>query len=64
MDHFELVSEYASNGGQPQAIEALIKGFKEGNQCQTLSGFTCFGKIFTMAKIMLANILCPNLGTG
>lgn len=31
MDHFELVSEYKPTGDQPQAIEALVKGFKEGN---------------------------------
>ena len=34
MDYFELVSEYAPTGEQPQAIEQLVKGFKEGNQCQ------------------------------
>ena len=32
MDHFELVSQYAPTGDQPQAIEALVKGFKEGNR--------------------------------
>ncbi len=32
MDHFELVSEYAPTGDQPQAIEKLVRGFKEGNQ--------------------------------
>ena len=32
MDHFELVSEYAPTGDQPQAIADLVKGFKEGNQ--------------------------------
>ena len=32
MDHFELVSEYQPTGDQPQAIEQLVKGFKEGNQ--------------------------------
>ena len=32
MDHFELVSEYKPTGDQPQAIEQLVKGFKEGNQ--------------------------------
>ena len=36
MDHFELVSEYKPTGDQPQAIEQLVKGFKEGNQCETL----------------------------
>ena len=38
MDHFELVSEYAPTGDQPQAIAELVKGFKEGNQFQTLLG--------------------------
>ena len=32
MDHFELVSEYSPTGDQPQAIEKLVEGFKEGNQ--------------------------------
>ena len=36
MDHFELVSEYAPTGDQLQAIADLVKGFKEGNQCETL----------------------------
>ena len=40
MDHFELVSEYKPTGDQPQAIADLVKGFKEGNQCQTLLGVT------------------------
>jgi len=31
MDHFELVSDFAPTGDQPQAIEELVKGFKEGN---------------------------------
>ena len=52
MDHFELISEYAPTGDQPQAIEALVKGFKEGNQCQTLLGVTGSGKTFTMANVI------------
>ena len=36
MDHFELVSEYEPTGDQPQAIEKLVQGFKEGNQFETL----------------------------
>ena len=36
MDHFILHSEYAPTGDQPQAIEELATGFKEGNQFQTL----------------------------
>lgn len=52
MEHFELVSEYAPTGDQPQAIEQLVKGFKEGNQCQTLLGVTGSGKTFTMANVI------------
>ena len=52
MDHFELVSQYAPTGDQPQAIEELVKGFKEGNQFQTLLGVMGSGKTFTMANII------------
>lgn len=49
---FKLHSEYQPTGDQPQAIEALVKGFKEGNQCQTLLGVTGSGKTFTMANVI------------
>ena len=52
MDHFELVSEYKPTGDQPKAIADLVKGFKEGNQCQTLLGVTGSGKTFTMANVI------------
>ena len=52
MDKFILHSEYKPTGDQPQAIEALVKGFKEGNQCQTLLGVTGSGKTFTMANVI------------
>lgn len=52
MDNFELVSEYKPTGDQPQAIEELVRGFKEGNQCQTLLGVTGSGKTFTMANVI------------
>ena len=52
MDHFVLVSQYKPTGDQPQAIEDLVKGFKEGNQCQTLLGVTGSGKTFTMANVI------------
>ncbi len=52
MDHFELVSQYAPTGDQPQAIAELVKGFKEGNQFQTLLGVTGSGKTFTMANVI------------
>ncbi|MGI6011124.1 MAG: excinuclease ABC subunit UvrB [Ruminococcus sp.] len=52
MDHFELVSEYKPTGDQPQAIEQLVNGFKEGNQCETLLGVTGSGKTFTMANVI------------
>ena len=49
---FKLHSEYKPTGDQPQAIEQLVKGFKEGNQCQTLLGVTGSGKTFTMANVI------------
>ena len=54
MDHFVLHSEYQPTGDQPQAIEQLVKGFKEGNQMQTLLGVTGSGKTFTMANVIAA----------
>ena len=51
MDHFVLHSEYQPTGDQPQAIDALVKGFQEGNQFQTLLGVTGSGKTFTMANV-------------
>ncbi|MBD5394104.1 MAG: excinuclease ABC subunit UvrB [Lachnospiraceae bacterium] len=51
---FKLHSEYAPTGDQPAAIEALVKGFKEGNQFQTLLGVTGSGKTFTMANVIAA----------
>ena len=48
----KLHSEYAPTGDQPQAIEALVKGFQEGNQFQTLLGVTGSGKTFTMANVI------------
>ncbi len=57
---FELHSEYKPTGDQPQAIEALVKGFKEGNQFQTLLGVTGSGKTFTMANV-IAQLNKPTL---
>ena len=49
---FKLHSQYKPTGDQPQAIEELVKGFKEGNQMQTLLGVTGSGKTFTMANVI------------
>ena len=51
---FKLHSEYKPTGDQPQAIEKLVKGFKEGNQFMTLKGVTGSGKTFTMANVIAA----------
>ena len=51
-NRFKLHSEYKPTGDQPQAIESLVKGFKEGNQFQTLLGVTGSGKTFTMANVI------------
>ena len=57
---FKLHSEYKPTGDQPQAIEALVKGFQKGNQCQTLLGVTGSGKTFTMANV-IARLNKPTL---
>lgn len=49
---FKLHSDYAPTGDQPQAIDALVQGFQEGNQFETLLGVTGSGKTFTMANII------------
>ena len=51
---FRLHSEYQPTGDQPQAIDALVKGFREGNQFETLLGVTGSGKTFTMANVIQA----------
>ncbi|MDF2610615.1 MAG: excinuclease subunit [Lachnospiraceae bacterium] len=54
MSDFKLVSEYAPTGDQPEAIAQLVKGFREGNQFETLLGVTGSGKTFTMANVIHA----------
>ncbi len=60
MDKFILHSEYKPTGDQPQAIEKLVKGFKEGNQFETLLGVTGSGKTYTMANV-IAQLNKPTL---
>ena len=57
---FKLHSEYKPTGDQPQAIEKLVRGFKEGNQFETLLGVTGSGKTFTMANV-IARLNKPTL---
>ena len=52
MNKFILHSEYKPTGDQPEAIQKLVDGFKEGNQFQTLLGVTGSGKTFTMANVI------------
>ncbi len=61
MDHFKLVSEYAPTGDQPRAIEELVKGFKEGNQFETLLGVTGSGKTFYYGKCHFRSLNKPTL---
>ena len=49
---FKLHSEFQPTGDQPQAIEALVQGYQEGNLCQTIRGVTGSGKTFTMANVI------------
>lgn len=51
---FKLHAPYEPTGDQPKAIEKLVKGFKEGNQFETLLGVTGSGKTFTMANVIQA----------
>ncbi len=57
---FELKSEYAPAGDQPEAIAQLVRGLKEGKKYQTLLGVTGSGKTFTLANV-LAQINRPAL---
>ena len=59
-EHVTLVSEYQPTGDQPQAIKELVRGFKEGNQFETLLGVTGSGKTFTMANV-IAQLNKPTL---
>lgn len=52
MSEFRLHAPYQPTGDQPEAIRELVKGFKEGNQFQTLLGVTGSGKTFTMANVI------------
>ena len=52
MNEFKLKAPCKPTGDRPQAIAELVKGFKEGNQCQTLLGVTGSGKTFTMANVI------------
>lgn len=54
MDKFDLVSEFAPTGDQPEAIQGLVDGFKSGKKQQTLLGVTGSGKTFTMANVIAA----------
>ncbi|MEE3378389.1 MAG: DEAD/DEAH box helicase family protein, partial [Lachnospiraceae bacterium] len=49
---FKLHSEFKPTGDQPEAVRALVEGFREGNQAETLLGVTGSGKTFTMANII------------
>ena len=52
MNHFVLKAPYSPSGDQPQAIEALARGFEQGLQSQVLLGVTGSGKTFTMASVI------------
>ncbi len=49
---FKIESDYKPTGDQPQAIEQLVKGIRDGNPAQTLLGVTGSGKTFTMANVI------------
>ena len=49
---FKLHQPFKPTGDQPQAIEKIVQGFREGNQFETLLGVTGSGKTFTMANVI------------
>ena len=49
---FRLHAPYQATGDQPQAIDRLVEGFREGNQFETLLGVTGSGKTFTMGNVI------------
>ena len=57
---FELHSNYAPTGDQPQAIQKLVEGINDGLKSQVLLGVTGSGKTFTMANV-IANVQRPAL---
>ncbi len=52
MGAFELVSDFRPTGDQPEAIAALLEGYRSGRRFQTLEGVTGSGKTFTMANVI------------
>lgn len=60
MSKFQLVSDFQPAGDQPQAIESIVNGIRDGKQSQTLLGVTGSGKTFTMANV-IAQIQRPTL---
>jgi len=49
---FELISDFQPTGDQPDAIEKLVEGLKQGHPRQTLLGATATGKTFTIAQVI------------
>ena len=60
MKSFELISEYVPTGDQPEAIQQLTEGIRQGVRAQTLLGVTGSGKTFTIANV-IRNIGRPTL---
>jgi excinuclease ABC subunit B len=57
---FELVSKFQPAGDQPQAIDKLVAGYRDGRPCQTLLGATGTGKTYSAANV-IAQIGKPTL---
>ena len=65
MPHFKIVSEFQMTGDQPQAVEKLVEGLRQGHRHQTLLGVTGSGKTFIMANVVEqvqrpALVICHN----
>ena len=49
---FQLISDYAPQGDQPEAIGQLVEAIRGGSQHNTLQGVTGSGKTFTVANVI------------
>ncbi|HNT76086.1 MAG TPA: DEAD/DEAH box helicase family protein, partial [Anaerolineae bacterium] len=60
MPEFQIVSQFKPTGDQPDAIEKLVNGLKQGYHHQVLKGATGTGKTYTMAQV-IATVQRPTL---
>ena len=61
MSYFQLTSNYAPSGDQPQAIKSLVSNLKNNTKDQVLLGVTGSGKTFTIANVIIISEIAANI---